>query len=304
MDKRAVFILVFVFGGLFLVFFGFLLLALMSARSTDTLVARGPQVGVVEIEDMIVDSKHTLEALERFRKDGRIRGVIVRIDSPGGAVAPSQEIHDAIRRTAEEKRVVVSMANLAASGGYYIAVAGDEIVANPGTITGSIGVISQFTNLEGLAEWARVDIETLKAGEFKDVGSPFRQMTEDERAYFQALLEDIHSQFLEAVAAGRGVEVDEIRPYADGRIFTGQQALQAGLVDHLGGFDFAVDRMMVLAELRERPQLVYPKRDEMQILRELFGTASRAFAGGIREEVRATGLRASGPSFWFLPAGP
>ncbi len=304
MDKRAITVLAFIFGGLFLVFFAFLALALTAVRAPDGRVSRAPQVGVVEIDDVIMDSKRTREALDRFRKDSRIRGVIVRVDTPGGAVAPTQEIHDAIIRTAREKRVVASLGSTAASGGYYVAVAADEIVANPGTITGSIGVITQLANLEGLAEWARIDIETLKVGDLKDVGNPFRQMTDDERQFYYLLLTDIHEQFVTAVADGREASLEEILPVADGRVLTGQQALEAGLVDHLGSFDFAVDRMMELAELKERPALIYPKRDELQMLRDLFGAASRSFASGVREELKETAFTSSGPSFWLLPFAP
>lgn len=300
MDKRALIVLAFIFGGLFLVFFAFLVLALAAVRTDDGLVARGPGVGVVEVEDVIMDSKRYVEQLERFREDQAIQGVLVRVNSPGGAVGPSQEIHEAVERTAEVKPVVVSMGNMAASGGYYLAVAADEIVANPGTITGSIGAVVQVTNLEGLAEWARVDVETIRSGDLKDAGNPFRSMTEAERSYWLELVMQIHDQFVEAVAEGRGRERGEIDPVADGRVLTGQQALESGLVDRLGGFETAVDRVAELADIPERPQLVYPRRDELQILRDLFGGTARAVVSEVRDEIVSPRSYGQPASVWLL----
>ncbi|MDF1563371.1 MAG: signal peptide peptidase SppA [Deltaproteobacteria bacterium] len=280
MDKRAIVVLGVIFGGLFLVFFGFLALAMVSGPGTGPSLGSGPRIGVIEVTDAIMDSKQTLEDLKAFREDKAIKAILVRIDSPGGAVAPSQEIHDAILGARKEKKVVVSMANTAASGGYYIAVAADEIIANPGTVTGSIGVISQFTIVKDLVEWAKVDVETIKSGALKDAGSPFREMSEEERSYWQALVMDIYEQFVGAVAAGRKMDPEKVRAIADGRVLTGKQAKEAGLVDALGGFDFAVERTAELAGLEGKPRLVYPEKDEQEVLRELL-------AGGARSMTKA-----------------
>lgn len=301
MDKRALIVLGIVFGGLFVVFFGFLSLALLAADGAGSLRSRkGPKIGVIEITDVIMDSKDILEDLKAFREDEEIKGILVRIDSPGGAVAPSQEIHDAILRTKKKKKVVVSMASVAASGGYYIAVAADEIVANPGTVTGSIGVITQFTNLKGLAQWAMIDVETIKSGPLKDAGNPFRDMTDDEREYWQALVMNIYDQFLTAVAEGRGIDKEVLRPLADGRVLTGQQAHEANLIDMLGGFEAAVDRLAELAEI-EDPVLIYPAKDDEELLRELLTSSIRAFTGGVRKELVRAAVSPQPPRLWLLP---
>ena len=244
-------------------------------------------MGVVEVKQVILDSKDVVEALHEFREDESIRAVIVRIDSPGGAVAPSQEIHDAILKLREKKKVVASMASVAASGGYYVAVACDEIVANPGTLTASIGVITQLPRLKELAHWAKVDFVNITSGKLKDAGDPFSDLTEEDRAYFQGLIMDIHRQFVKAVAEGRGMSVEEVSKWADGRAMTGAQAKEVGLVDHLGNFEFAVDRIRELASLEEEPELVYPEKKEEDLVRELLRGGAEGLARGLKTEAKA-----------------
>jgi len=303
MDKRAIAVLASIFGGLFLVFFGFLLLAMMSARGGSHYSGSGPKIGVIEIQDVISNSKEALEDIKAFREDDEIKAILVRIDSPGGAVAPSQEIHDALIEAKKKKKVVVSMANVAASGGYYIAVAADKIIANAGSVTGSIGVISQFTMVKGLAEWAKVDVETIKSGAMKDAGSPFREMTDDERAYWQALIMDIYGQFVAAVASGRGMEEEKVRTLADGRVFTGKQALENGLVDMLGNFDFAVSQTSELAGLVGEAQLVYPEKDDKKVLRDLLASGARSMTKAVTGELRSQ-LQSSQSSFSLMLLAP
>ncbi len=234
-------------------------------------IALGDRIGVVEVRGFIGDARPTVEALREFRKDGGIKAVVLRVESPGGGIAPSQEIHDAVRRTAQAKPVVVSMGAVAASGGYYISAPATKIVANPGTATGSIGVIIQFQEIHGL--FSRVGLRTrvVKSGPLKDAGSPFREMTEQDRAVFQALVEDLFQQFVDAVAQGRGMDRDAVLALADGRVYSGRQALDLGLVDRLGGFWDAVELAGELAGLKGEPRLEYRRRERHGLLRWLLG---------------------------------
>ncbi len=197
-------------------------------------------VAVVAVEGVIENSDDIVQTLDRLAKNDGVRAVVLRVDSPGGGVAPSQEIYDAVWRARQKKPVVASLGGEAASGGYYIASACQTIVANPGTLTGSIGVIMHTGTVSELLKKIGVSPTTLKAGKFKDIGSPFREMTEEERKLLGDVLDNVHEQFIAAVARGRSLKVDDIRPLADGRIFSGQQALELHLVDRLGGLEDAV----------------------------------------------------------------
>ncbi len=225
---------------------------------------------------------------------------MIRIDSPGGAVGASQEIHDEVKRLAKSKTVVCSMGDLAASGGFYIAVACPKIVANPGTLTGSIGVISQFLNLKGLAQRFDVRMETVKSGSLKDAGNPFRDMTPADRAYWQALVDRTHKQFLNAVAQGRGMDVEKVRPVADGRVFTGEEAKERGLVDQLGNFYDAVELARTEAKLTGEPVLVYPPDDRARLLEQLMGGAAGAVADAVQARLVREASAAQEPGLYFL----
>ncbi len=306
MDRRSAWVLGIIFGGLFLVLLGFLGMVyatIESSASGRTARSGSPgdvNVGVVEVLGEIVDSRKTVEQLDEFRTRDDIKAVIVRVDSPGGAVGPSQEIYDAILRLREEKKVVASMGSTAASGGYYISAAADKIYANAGTLTGSIGVIFQLPNVEGLMRWAGVKMTTLTAGDMKDSGSPFRTMTEPERELLEGMLADVHSQFIEAVASGRGLEVDQVKPYADGRVFSGRQAKEWKLVDELGGLDAAARGVLALAEIEGEPELVYPKK-EKPLLIELLGEEPGVTLGSwLRDGV--SGAAGSGGLMFRAPA--
>ncbi|MFZ5469657.1 MAG: signal peptide peptidase SppA [Myxococcota bacterium] len=270
MDRRAAWVLGIVFGGLFLTLFGFLFILYIAVKSDERggFAAAGDRVGVVEVLGPIADSKKTVEALDELKDDEGVKAIVVRIDSPGGSVGPSQEIYDAIKRVREKKHVLVSMGSMAASGGYYIACAGEKVYANPGTLTGSIGVVMQVPDVSGLLAWANVEMNTITSGKLKDSGSPFRDMTEEERAYFKALLDDVHQQFISAVADGRKLPVEEVRPYADGRVFSGRQAKEWKLVDELGGLSAAVAEAGKLAGIEGEPKVQYPK-EERGFFREL-----------------------------------
>lgn len=221
----------------------------------------GPRVAIVELEGVIIDAEDVLRELRAHRDNPLVRAVVMRINSPGGVVGPTQEVHDALLRVREAgKPVVASLGAVAASGGYYIAVAADEIYANAGTITGSIGVIMQLANFEQLMKKVGVDYVVVKAGRFKDVGNVGRPMTPEERRVLQALLDDVHGQFVGAVAAGRNLKPDEVLRFADGRVFSGAQAKALGMVDALGGLEDAVTAAARRAGLPTPPAVIRPRR--------------------------------------------
>lgn len=234
------------------------------------------KIAVVPIEGEILDSRDTIEALHRYAQSTLVRAIIVRIDSPGGAIAPSQEIYEAIRKIRAEsgKPIVASLDSVAASGGYYIAVACDRIVANPGSITGSIGVIMQWVEMKDLLAWAKLNPETITSGAMKAAGSPYERLTDAEREYLQGIVTQLHGQFVRAVAESRKgkVTAEEVARLADGRVFTGEQALGLKLVDELGNFDDAVTAAAKLAGVKGRPTVVYPRKHKNGLLDLLSGT--------------------------------
>lgn len=236
-----------------------------------TLDSSGDKLAVVRIQGIIDKSEPATEWINTLRGDDSVLGVLVRVNCPGGAVAPSQEIHAALRKLAEAKPVVVSMASVAASGGYYVSAPAHLIVANPSTLTGSIGVIMELSNLEGLFEKLGIKRQALTSGKLKDAGSPFRAMTGDDRAYLSTLLTDIHEQFLADVASARGMEVEELRPVADGRALTGNQALEAGLVDRLGGYDDALEELRAMCNASAEVPLVEQPEEKRPLLQRILG---------------------------------
>ena len=231
----------------------------------------GEKIGVLEISGIIKDSDEILKQISDFGQDGKIKAIIVRIDSPGGAVGPSQEIYSEILKVKKKKAVVASIGTLGASGGYYIASAATKIVANPGSITGSIGVIIQFFNFQQLLGKIGVKGNVVKSGEYKDVGSPLRDMTSEERLLMQAVIDDVHSQFVDAVAKGRNLKKEEVAKIADGRIITGRYAKELKLVDELGNFNDAVDLTKKLAEIKGEPKLVYARKKKSALFELLSG---------------------------------
>ncbi|HWR72668.1 MAG TPA: signal peptide peptidase SppA, partial [Nitrospirota bacterium] len=198
-------------------------------------VIAGDKIALVKIEGLIAASEKIIEELGDYADDSSIKAIVIRVDSPGGGVVASQEIHNAVKKAKQSgKKVVVSMGSVAASGGYYLAAPADKIVANPGTLTGSIGVIMEFATIEKLLEKIGVKGMVIKAGEYKDMGSPFRDMTEQEKKLLQSVMDDVHAQFIQAVAEGRRLPLATVQAIADGRIFTGRQAMELKLVDQLG----------------------------------------------------------------------
>ena len=227
------------------------------------------KIGVIPIEGIISSSFEITSQIEKFRKDDSIKAIILRINSPGGAVAPTQEIYREIRKTIKEKKVVASIGNVAASGGYYIACAADKIVANPGTITGSIGVIMSFIQIKKLLQKLGIKLEAIKSGEFKDIGAPYRDMTKKEKELISNMLVEIKEQFVKAVSEGRHIPVQKVEKIADGRIILGSQAKRLGLVDELGNFQDAVELAKKLANIKGEVKLVYPRSYRLSFLNRL-----------------------------------
>ena len=228
--------------------------------------ARGEKVAVLPITGLIIDSEDSIEQLKRFAKDDSVKAIVLRLNTPGGGVGPSQEIYEEIRKIRGKKVIVASMGALAASGGYYIACAADKIYANPGTITGSIGVVMKFVNVKELIEKIGVKGFVVKSGDYKDIGSPVREMNPQERALLQSVIDNVHSQFVNAVAEGRGLEREEVRAIADGRIFSGEQAKELGLVDMLGNLEDAVAEAGKMAKIEGEPRVVTPPKKKFSIL--------------------------------------
>jgi protease-4 len=236
----------------------FFLTVYFSASMTDGIGFLGERIGLVKIEGIIADSREVIKEIHKYKKDPGVKAILLRIDSPGGGVVPSQEIYEEVRKIREEgqKKIVVSMGTVAASGGYYIASASDRIVANPGTLTGSIGVIMELANVEGLLKKIGVESLVIKSGRHKDTGSPFRKMEPEERDILHRLLNNIPEQCIQAVSEGRGMPDQEIREFADGTVFTGQQAMEMGLVDDLGNLQDAIQLAADIAGIKGEPRVV------------------------------------------------
>jgi len=242
----------------------------------------GEKVGVLEVKGVIANVQPSIEELAKFRRDGSIKAVVVRIESPGGGVSPSQELYEEIRRTVQQKPVVVSMGSVAASGGYYIACAAQKIYANPGTITGSIGVILQFTNFEELLKKIGFRMEVVKSGPYKDVGNPGREMTPEEKAYLQKMVDNVHQQFVRDVARGRQMKVETVQEVADGRIFTGEQAMELGLVDELGNLKDAINAAAKMAAIEGEPRVVYPEKEKKSLFDYVFDRITDKLANKVQ----------------------
>jgi len=235
------------------------------------------KIGVVELKGIIATPEKVLKELTSFRKNRNIAAIVLRIESPGGAVGASQEIFEEVKRTRQTKPVVASMGSVAASGGYYAALGADKIVASPGTLTGSIGVIIKFANFAEIFKKIGYKSEVVKSGKMKDLGSPGRSMTEEERQLVKDIIDNVQSQFVDAVCEGRNLPKDKVLKLADGRIFSGAQALEAGLIDQFGNFNDAVELAARLGGLKEKsPALVYPAEKDFSLLRLLVGEGGNA----------------------------
>ncbi|MEW6054016.1 MAG: signal peptide peptidase SppA [Nitrospirota bacterium] len=237
----------------------------------------GERIAVIRVEGPILDSKNTIEELKEYVKDPSVKAVVLRIDSPGGAVAPSQEIYEEVRKAVVKKKVVVSMGSIAASGGYYIASPATRILANPGTLTGSIGVIMEIPNFQGLMNKLGIKTEVVKSGRHKDIASAFRGIGKEERAILQGVMDNVHDQFIVAVAEGRKMLREDVKKIADGRIYTGEQALAAGLVDELGNLEDAVKAAAKLSGIKGEP-VVVTKKEKLSLINLLRETVPEELA--------------------------
>lgn len=282
--KRPLLIGLGIAAGVFLLF-GLCVLVVSTLFGEKLQFGTGAKVGLVEVKGIIIDSRDITRQLIDLGKDGRVRAVVLRIDSPGGVVGPSQEIYEEVKKLNATKKVVVSMGSLAASGGYYVAAPASVIYANPGTITGSIGVLIKFTNFEQLMDKVGMKMTTVKSGEFKDVGSPARPMTDAEKQMIQSVIDSSYGQFVQAVATGRHMKVEDVKSIADGRILSGEQAQKLHLVDKLGDFQDAVAEAGRLAGISGEPELVTPPKKKGKLVDLLVEESAAKISQAVRKEI-------------------
>lgn len=286
------FAVLFTIGALFfLLIFG---LSLLGGDGGSLFSSGADKVGVVNVKGVITDSKNFTDQIDKYAEDSTVKAIVVRIDTPGGGVAASQEIYQSILDIKKKKKVVASLGAVAASGGYYIACAADHIVCNPGTVTGSIGAIMHFTNVEEIMKKIGFRASAVKSGRYKDIGSPLRDMTTEERNLIQEVIDDIYDQFLDAVAVNRKIPKETLKDYADGRIFTGRQALKLKLVDSLGDMQAAVKKAGALAGIKGKPETVYPKEKGFSLWKYLLEETKAAVAEELKNEFKK---RAEGSFF-------
>ena len=268
-------------GGVFFLFvlavFTLVYLALHAGGEEASLHSFGDKIGVVELEGVILDSSVIVPQLKRFGDDDSIKAIVLKVNSPGGGVAASEEIYREVKRLRDEKhkRIVASISTVGASGAYYVSSATNKIYADNGSVVGSIGVIAEWVNYGDLMRWAKLKPEVLKVGALKDTGNPMRDMTPAERAYLQSLIDNMYAQFVQAVADGRHAKTDDIKAIADGRVWTGQEALSMHLIDQIGDFQTAVDETAKSVGIKGEPVLVHPDKDRKTLSDLLFGDISQ-----------------------------
>ncbi|HOZ62170.1 MAG: signal peptide peptidase SppA [Smithellaceae bacterium] len=255
------------------------------------------RIGVVSINGPIYDSLKISEQLEEFANDGSIIAVVLRVDSPGGSVAASQEIYDAVVELRKSKKVVASMGSIAASGGLLVACAADKIIANPGTITGSISAIMQFANFEELLKKIGLKSSVVKSGKYKDIGSPLRDMTPEERKIIQELVDDIYNQFVDVVVKDRKLSREKVLEIADGRVFSGRRAKEYGLIDDLGDMNYAAKLATQLAGKDGKYELVYPRKKRESVFDYLLESAANRLSDSLKEGMESF----SGVSYLYYP---
>jgi protease IV len=279
-QKRSrTFLWIVIGGGAFFLFvlavFALVYLTLHAGKDT-TLAAFGDKIGVVDLDGVIFSPNPVVQQLKKFGDDDSIKAIILHVNSPGGGVAASEEIYREVKRIRDEKkkRIVASIETVGASGAYYVSSATNKIYADNGSIVGSIGVIAEWVNYGELLQWAKLRQITLKAGEFKDTGSPVRDLTPAEREYMQSMIDNMHTQFIQAVADGRHVKFDDIKTIANGKVWTGQQAAQMKLIDQVADFQAAVEDTAKSVGIRGEPVLVRPEKDKKTLADLLFGDLS------------------------------
>jgi protease-4 len=267
-------------GGAFFLFvlavFTLVYLTLRTNEESTAFRGFGNKIGVVDLEGVIISPKIVVDQLKKFADDDSIKAIILHVNSPGGGVAASEEIYREVKRIRDDKkkRIVASIESVGASGAYYVSSATNKIYADKGSIVGSIGVIAEWVNYGDLLHWAKLKDITMKAGEFKDTGSPTRDMTPAEKEYLQSLIDNMHGQFIQAVADGRKTKFDDIKAIANGKVWTGEQALSMKLIDQIGDFQAAVDDTAKAVNIKGEPVLVHPERDRKSVLDVLFGDVS------------------------------
>ncbi len=277
--RSRLFLWVLLGGGAFFLFLvAIFALVYFSVRSQqkDTFGGFGDKIGIVDLEGVIITPKDVVEQLQKYADDSSIKAIILHVDSPGGGAAASEEIYREVLRIRDEKKkpIVASIETVGASGAYFVSSATSKIFADNASIVGSIGVIAEWYNYEELMKWAKLQQITIKAGEFKDTGSPTRPMTPEERAYMQGLIDNMHSQFIHCVAVGRKMKDDDVRALANGKVWTGEQAMPLKLVDQIGDFRAAVDDTAKSVGIKGEPTLVRPEKERKSVLDLLFGDIS------------------------------
>ena len=280
--RSRVFLWVILGGGAFFLFLvAIFALVYFSVRSQqkDSFGGFGDKIGVVDLEGVILNPKDVVDQLRKFADDSSVKAIILHVDSPGGGAAASEEIYREVLRIRDKKkkRIVASIGTVGASGAYYVSSATSKIFADDASIVGSIGVIAEWYNYEELIKWAKLKAVVLKAGEFKDTGSPTRDLTPAERAYLQGLIDDMHTQFIHSVAVGRQMKDDQVRTLADGKVWTGEQALPLKLIDQIGDFRAAIDDTAKSVGIKGEPTLVHPEKERKSVLDLVFGDASEYF---------------------------
>ena len=299
-DTRSRALLWIVVGGsaffLFLIAVFTLVYVSMRSQRADGFGGFGDKIAVVDLEGVILQPKTVVEQLKKYGDDSSIKAIILHVNTPGGGVAASEEMYDAVKRIRDQKkkRIVASIETVGASGGYYVASATNKIFADRGSVVGSIGVIAQWVNYGDLLRWAKLKDVTLKAGELKDAGNPAREMTPEEKAYFQEIIDQMHGQFIHAVAEGRKLKEEDVKVIANGRVWTGEQALGLKLIDQIGDFQACVDDTAKSVGIKGEPVLVRPEKERRTLLDLLFGDASE-----LLPDLRSKVLQ-SHPSFFYL----
>src|SRR5271165_113980 len=277
--RSRVFLWILLGGGAFFLFLvGIFALVYLTARSQQksSFSGFGDKIAVVDLEGVIITPKDVVEQLRKYADDSSIKAIVLHVNSPGGGAAASEEIYREVLRIRDtkKKRIVASIETVGASGAYYVSSATNKIFADQASIVGSIGVIAQWLNYEELFKWAKLKDITIKAGEFKDTGSPTREMTPAERAYLQGLIDNMHVQFIHSVATGRNMKDEEVRALADGKVWTGEQAVPLKLVDQIGDFRAAVADTAKAVGIKGEPTLVHPEKERKSVLDLLFGDLS------------------------------
>jgi protease-4 len=278
--RSRIWIWLLVGGGLFVLFvaavFTLVYVSFGGTNDETSFSGFGPKIAVVDLDGVIFSPKQIVPQLKKFADDDSVKAIVIHVNSPGGGVAASEEIYREVKRIRDEKKkhIVASIETVGASGAYYVASATDKIYADKGSVVGSIGVIAEWVNYGELLRWAKLNPITMKAGEFKDTGSPTREMTPAEREYMQGLIDNMHTQFIQAVADGRRTKEDDIRTIANGKVWTGEQALALKLVDQLTDFEGAVKDTARAVNISGEPTLIYPPKDKRSGLDLLFGDVS------------------------------